>query len=135
MLPPATQAALDAAPPEARAGLLALRALILDTAAAHGIPVAENLRWGQPAYLAPKGSTIRIGIPRAAGFALFVHCQTTLIAEFRAGPVAGHRFDGSRAVLFDDQAEIDPAALGFQIRRALTYHARAAALPAGAAPG
>mgnify|MGYP000592624135 CR=1 FL=1 len=42
------------------------------------------LRWGQPAYLAPKGSTLRVGIPKSGGaFALFAHCQTTLIADFR----------------------------------------------------
>jgi hypothetical protein len=122
-MPAGVRAAFEACPAPARAGLEQLRALILATAAEAGIPVTEALRWGQPAYLAPKGSTIRLGIPKTATFALFVHCQSRLIDRFRAGPGAGHRFEGTRAVLFDHPAEID-AALALLIRDALTYHLR-----------
>jgi hypothetical protein len=125
-MPPEVRAAYDRFPAPARPGLDRLRALILDTAAGAGIPVTEALRWGQPAYLAPKGSTIRLGIPKTAAFALFVHCQTRLIDSFRAGPGARHRTEGSRAVLFDHPADIDPAALTHLIHEALTYHARPA---------
>jgi hypothetical protein len=121
---PGIRAAFAAFPDPARQGLDQLRALILATAAEAGIPVTEALRWGQPAYLAPKGSTLRLGIPKQAAFALFAHCQTTLIEDFRAGPGAGHRIEGTRAVLFDDPAEIDPDALRPLIRHALTYHQR-----------
>lgn len=121
--PETTRAAFDAAPPEARAGLVALRALILRVADDEGIALREELRWGQPAFLAPKGSTIRIGVPKGARFALFVHCQTSLIAEFLAGPGAGSRTEGTRAVLFDHPGEIDAGALALLIRRALTWHA------------
>lgn len=61
-------AAVYAGFPEAeRAGLLALRARILAIVAAEGIALEEALRWGQPAYLAPKGSTIRLGVPKTGG--------------------------------------------------------------------
>lgn len=126
---PAVRRAFDAASPPARAGMLALRALIFEVAA--GLPevgqVEEALRWGEPAYLTPasrSGSTIRLGAPRAGGFALYCNCRTRLIADFRelAGPAA--RYEGNRAVLFGDVAEIAPALIGSLIARALMWHCR-----------
>lgn len=122
-MPPATEAFLAAAPEAARAGLVALRELVLRVAEEAGIALREDSRWGQPAFLAPKGTAIRIGVPKGAGFALFVHCQTRLIEDFRAGPGAGMRFEGTRAVLFDRVEEIDAAALAILIGDALAYHA------------
>jgi len=66
-----------------RQRLLALRWLILDTAAATaGVGrIEEALKWGQPSYLTtnPKsGSTIRIDQVPPGGYALYVHCQTNL---------------------------------------------------------
>ena len=88
---PAVAAAFDALPEDTRTGAFALRDLILETAAslpaAH--PLQEALRWGQPAYLAPKGTTLRIGGHKSARFALFVHCQTRLIADFTSAFPAG----------------------------------------------
>ncbi|MEX0305703.1 MAG: DUF1801 domain-containing protein [Leisingera sp.] len=133
MIPPFASAQIEAAfnlpDPQARDGLLALRRLIFETAA--GTPevgrIEEALRWGQPSYLTPErktGSTIRIGVPKAARFALFVHCQSRLIPEFAAAFPAWDRFEGTRAVLFDDPAEIEPIRHGWLIKRALTYRIR-----------
>ncbi|WP_417627738.1 DUF1801 domain-containing protein [Pararhodobacter aggregans] len=120
-------AAIEAAPERARAGLHALRALIHRVAAEDGIALEEALRWGQPAFLAARGASLRIGTPskamrQQADFALYVHCQTPLIVEFLAGPGAGQRVEGSRAVLFRQGEALDEAALGFLIRRTLTWH-------------
>ncbi|WP_068304079.1 DUF1801 domain-containing protein [Pararhodobacter sp. CCB-MM2] len=128
MADPVTDA-IDTAPEAARAGLHALRAMIHRVAAEEGIALNEGLRWGQPAFLAPKGSSLRIGRPGKASkdcadFALYVHCQTPLIAEFIAGPGAGQRVEGTRAVLFRQGEVMDEKALAFLIRRALTWHAR-----------
>ncbi len=126
---PAVRAVVDAAPPPARDGLLALRALILRVAA--DLPqvgrIHEALRWGEPAYLTPdtrSGSTIRIGLPRSGGFALYCNCQTSLIADFRDQMGSAFRYEGNRAVLFRDPADIDPDRLGILIARALTWHSR-----------
>lgn len=121
--------AIAAAPERARAGLRALRALIHRVAAEEGIALEDALRWGQPAFLAAKGASLRIGAPSKAmkgqaDFALYVHCQTPLIAEFLSGPGAGMRVEGSRAVLFRQGEALDEAALAFLIRRALTWHRR-----------
>ncbi|MEC7764567.1 MAG: DUF1801 domain-containing protein [Pseudomonadota bacterium] len=126
-MPDDVAAAFDALPPEARRGLFALRGLILRVAAeCDAGPITEALRWGQPAYFAPKGTTLRLGAPKTGGFALYAHCRTPLIPDFR--DMTGGRFatEGNRAVLFREVAEIDEDALAPLIARALTWHRRAA---------
>ncbi|WP_298853578.1 DUF1801 domain-containing protein [uncultured Ruegeria sp.] len=121
---PSVASAFEALPPQTRAGAFALRDLIFDTAAslptAH--PLREELRWGQPAYLAPKGSTIRLGAHKSAAFALFVHCQSRLMGDFTSAFPGEDRIDGNRAILFDDPSQIDHTRHGWLIARALTYH-------------
>ncbi|WP_281995448.1 DUF1801 domain-containing protein [Ruegeria faecimaris] len=121
---PAVAAAYHALPEGTRAGALALRQLILETATSlpRAQPLQEALRWGQPAYLAPKGSTIRLGGHKAARFALFVHCQSRLMGDFTSAFPGEDRIDGNRAVLFDDPDQIDATRHGWLIARALTYH-------------
>ncbi|UYV37038.1 DUF1801 domain-containing protein [Rhodobacteraceae bacterium D3-12] len=126
-MPADVEAAFDAMPEAARQGCLALRALVLGVArdTPEAGRVSEELRWGQPAYLTPEtksGTTIRLGAPKSGGFALFVHCQTSLIEDFRPIAPEGTRFDGKRAVLFDKPEEVQPDALGLLVRAALTYH-------------
>jgi hypothetical protein len=124
--PPEIAAIFAAVPPRQRTGLLALRSLILRVAAScpDPVPVTEALRWGQPAYLAPKGSTIRIGLPKSGGFALYCHCRTSLVADFRdvVGPNA--RTEGNRAVVFENQKDVDTAPVAALIARALIWHRR-----------
>lgn len=127
---PQVAAAFDAFDPPRRAGLLALRQLIWAEAAILPQigPLEEALRWGQPAYLTPQtkaATTLRLGVPKAGGFALFVHCQTRLITDFTLQFPGQDRIEGSRAVLFDDPGQIDPLRHGWLIRRALTYHLQA----------
>ncbi|WP_170603156.1 DUF1801 domain-containing protein [Ruegeria arenilitoris] len=121
---PSVAAAFDAFPVSTRTGALSLRELILDTAQSipSALPLQEALRWGQPAYLAPKGSTIRLGKHRWAPFALFVHCQSRLMPEFTAAFPGEDRIDGNRAILFDDPQQIDETRHGWLIARALIYH-------------
>ena len=127
MTAPDVRDAFAAFAPGVRAGLLNLRRLILEVAAeTEGAqPVEETTRWGQPAYIAPRGMTLRLGMPKSGGFALFVTCTTSLIEEFRAVAGASFRFEGTRAVLFDEGEEINEAALAVLIARALTYHRKA----------
>ncbi|NJM81806.1 MAG: DUF1801 domain-containing protein [Tabrizicola sp.] len=123
------RAAFAAAPPVSRQGMLALRQLIFDVAG--GLPrigpVEEALRWGEPAYLTPAtgaGSTIRLGVPRSGGFALYCNCRTSLIDDFRAFAGASCRTEGNRAVVFRHPQEIDAALISILIRRSLTWHWR-----------
>jgi hypothetical protein len=124
-------AAFDAMDDEVRSGLLALRSLIFETA--DDLPrvgqIEEALRWGQPAYLTSEtksGTTIRLGVPKSGGFALFVHCQTSLIGDYITMFPGQDHIDGTRAVHFDTADQIDPLCHGWLIRRALTYHLKPA---------
>ncbi|WP_371228220.1 DUF1801 domain-containing protein [Roseovarius sp. 2305UL8-3] len=111
----------DSYPDDTRTGTLALRDLILEIG---GDDVTEALRWGQPAYLAPKGSTLRVGPHKDARFALFAHCQSTIISSYGAAFPGWDRLDGNRAVLFDTPKDIEPERLSHLIRHALSYHKR-----------
>lgn len=120
-------AAFAAMPSEPRDGLLRLRELIFEVA--RDLPnapaVEETLKWGQPAYLTRKGSTIRLGVPKSGGFALFVHCQSRLIPDYEVAFPMADRIEGTRAVLFDAADQIDAGRHGWLIARALTYHQKA----------
>lgn len=128
---PAVQAAFDACTAPVRAGLLQLRSLIFARAAR--LPeigrVTEELRWGQPAYLTldtGAGCSLRLGPTGKDGFALFVHCRTDLIETFLAGPGAGMKTEGTRAVLFHTADDVAIAPVSMLVDRALTYHLPAA---------
>ncbi|MCF6273876.1 MAG: DUF1801 domain-containing protein [Rhodobacteraceae bacterium] len=107
-------------PDGAREGLLTLRGRIFAVAKTEGIVLEEALRRGQPAYLAPKGSTIRLGVPKTGGFALYTHCQTALMSDFKV-LCPGLCYEGNRAVRFSTH-ESPPEAIDLLIRAALTYH-------------
>jgi hypothetical protein len=111
--------------------LLALRELILRTAAAtDGVgPVEETLKWGQPSFLTRQsgsGSTIRIDARRGdpGHYALYVHCQSGLMDEFRAlyGDVL--RLKGDRAIVLSIDEAVPDEARRHCIELALTHHSR-----------
>jgi hypothetical protein len=122
---PAVAAAFDAFPEPERKALLTLRTRILDEAAAMGAgPVGEKLSWGEPAYRARHGATLRLGLPKAGGFALYVTCTSNLLEEFRAVAGEAFRYEGRRAVLFDDPDDAEAEALSLIIRAAHGYQRR-----------
>jgi hypothetical protein len=125
------QAAVDAVfkayPGPARAKLLALRSLIFDTArTTRGVGrIAETLKWGQPSYLTPEsksGSTIRIDHVAGKQYAMYFHCQTSLITTFRELYPDKWSYDGNRCILLSIDSKVDKAALRHCIALALTYH-------------
>ncbi len=125
----AVAAVFAASTPAARAQLLRLRALIFATAAATpGVgSVDETLKWGQPSYLtsvSKSGTTIRIDAVKGAPgrVALYVHCQTHLIEQFRERYRDALTFEGNRAVLLDTDAPLPVEPLRHCIAMALTYH-------------
>jgi hypothetical protein len=127
MIPPITdpdiQAAYDAFPPDVQNGALALRALIYETAASlRDVPApTECLRWGQPSYITPIGSALRIGAPKSGGFALYAHCQSSIISQFAQSFGADFQIEGNRGVVFQNPKGIKPEKLRLLISHALTY--------------
>ncbi len=124
---PAVKEVFAAFPGDVADDLLRLRALIFDVAAeTDGVgSVHETLKWGQPAYLTPEtksGSTIRLGAPKDGGVALYAHCQTTIIPDFRGSFPDAFTYEGNRAVRFSAGEAPADGPLRLLIKSALTYH-------------
>ena len=107
---PKVAAAFDAIAPAQRAALLALRRLILETAAETPEvgPLVETLKWGEPAYLPARarvGTTVRINALKgsADGYAMYVNCKTSLLESYRHLYPDTFGFAGQRAVLLSTQ--------------------------------
>ena len=121
--------AFAAFPASERQALLLLRARIFEIAAeTEGVGrIEETLKWSQPAYLTPdtgSSTTLRLGLPGTGGIALYVHCQTTILREFRDRHPDGFTFEGNRAIHLDPDAPLPIAELDQLIHRALTYKRR-----------
>jgi hypothetical protein len=124
---PNVEAAFAAFPANERSGLMVLRKLIFDTAQkTEGVgKLLETLKWGQPAYLTPEtksGSTIRLGLPKQGGFAVYAHCQTTILSDFQFIFPEEFAYEGNRAIHFQVGAQLPLDKLEMLVRDALTYH-------------
>ena len=116
-------------PPDVRRKLAELRALIFATAKrtpAIGA-LEETLKWGQPSYLTTEtksGSTIRIDAlhSRPGSFAIYFHCQTTLVETFKQRFGKKFRYEGNRALIFSAADDLPTTELRECITTALTYH-------------
>lgn len=126
----AVAAKFEAYPPKARAALLALRALVFETArATPGVDgIQETLKWGEPAYLTTNraGTTVRMDYkPKHPDrCALYFHCQTNLVESFRAAFGDALTYEGNRAVVLRLDDPPPEGLLRECLRAALTYHLR-----------
>lgn len=118
-------------PANMRPRLLALRELIFQTAATtEGVgKIEETFKWGEPAYVTAQsksGSTIRIGWKKSSPshYALYFHCQTNLIKTFRTLFTTEFKFEGNRAIVFNEFDVVPTDSLASCIAAALTYHRR-----------
>ena len=116
-------------PANIRRKLLALRELIFNVAAStEGIGLLEeSLKWGEPAYITAQsksGSTIRLGWKKSnpAQVAIYFNCQTNLVESFRTLFGSELKFQGNRAIVFDNDEVVPKDAVRFCIAAALTYH-------------
>ena len=116
-------------PPSISTKLMALRKVILQTAAqTTGVgDIEETLKWGEPAYLTSKsgtGGTIRIGWKKSSPdeYAMYFNCKTNLIDTFRTIFPDDFKYEGNRAIVFGLNSVIPADALRFCIAAALTYH-------------
>lgn len=121
----------EAYPPNVRIKLLALRELIFETAdSIQGVgKLEETLKWGEPAYVTTQsksGSTIRIDWKKSnpSQYAMYFNCKTTLIDTFRTVFPSEFKFEGNRAIVFDESEVVSTKALAFCIATAFTYHGR-----------
>ena len=88
--------------------------------------VRETSKWGQPSYLPVKprvGSTLRLG-QVGEDVAMFFHCQTTLVEEFRVTWGDRLRYQGRRALLWRVDEAIPADVVKACATAALRYHVR-----------
>lgn len=116
----------DNYPAEVKGKLLNLRRLIIETATEEESidRLEETLKWGEPSYLAKKGSTIRIDwkAKTPEQYAMYFKCTSRLVPTFRE--VFGELFsyEGNRAIVFSLNGRIPEEALRQCISCGLKYH-------------
>ena len=115
-------------PLEIKEKLLQLRQLIFETATTLAVTdgLVETLKWNQPSDLtkSKSGTTIRIDQDKSelGQYALYVHCQTSLIEDCRHLFPNSFTFSGNRALLFNVHNPLPEKELCHFIEMALTYH-------------
>ena len=122
-------AVFETYPKEIKSKLMFLRQLILDVASrTNGVgELEETLKWGQPSYLTTQtqcGSLVRIDqIKSQEGkYAMFFHCQTTLVDTFKEMYRGQFEFGGNRSIIFNVKDKVPVEELSHCVSMALTYH-------------
>ena len=128
---PKVAAVFRAYAPATRKRLMALRETLFEVAAAtEGVgALTETLKWGQPSYLtedAGSGTTVRIDRLKGdgSGYAVYFHCQSGLVGQFRDLYPETFTYDGARAIHFDPGERVPARELRHCIARALPHHLR-----------
>lgn len=110
-----------------RSKLLFLRELIFEVVSEdEDIVCEETIKWGEPSYIAKKGSTIRIAwnSKKPEQYGIYFNCNTILIETFKELYGDKFNFEGKRAIVFKENDEIPVPELKQCILAALTYHKR-----------
>lgn len=112
-------------PEEIREKLLHLRSLILECAEELKIDkLEETLKWSEPSYIAPKGSTIRMDWKKKTPeqYAIYFKCTSKLVPSFKKRYSDTFKFEKNRAILFGMEDEVPAKELKDCISLALEYH-------------
>ena len=128
---PEFETALSIYPAVVRKQLRALHSLVVSTGKQlEGVgAICEELRWGQPSFLtleSGSGSTIRMDGRRndPTLVALYFHCQSGLVPQFRELYGDKLTFEKDRAILLAADKPLPKAELIHCISLALTHHLR-----------
>lgn len=115
-------------PEHMRKKLLFLRQLVLETASeTEGVDaVEETLKWGEPSYVTRTGVTVRMDWKKSTPhqYAMYFHCKTKLVDTFKELYRDKFKFEGNRAIVFDESDDIPIDELKHCISLSLTYHSR-----------
>ena len=115
----------ESIPENIRQPLLSIRQAIFDIVESDKIgDIEETLKWGEPSYLVKGGSTVRINRQSKSSqkFAVYFHCQTTLIETFKEIHGDLFNYEGNRAIVFSVSDELPMKALKHCLSMALRYH-------------
>jgi hypothetical protein len=116
----------DNYPDHVRKKLDFLRNLIIETAkeTTEISQLGETLKWGEPSYITPIGSTIRIDwkSKNPNQYAMYFQCTSKLVPTFKMIYNNLFTFKGSRAILFEMDGTVPVNELKNCIGAALRYH-------------
>lgn len=84
----------------------------------------ETLKWGEPAFLTRKGSTVRMDWKQKTPdqYAVYFKCSSKLVLTFREVYGDLFRYEKNRAIVFLLDDEVPKTELKDCIRMALRYH-------------
>jgi len=102
-----------------------LRKLVLEVAEESEIAkIEETLKWGEPSYLAKKGSTLRMDWKAKTPnqYAMYFKCTSKLVETFREVYGDTFKYEKNRAIVFNLEDEVPKQELKACIRLALNYH-------------
>ena len=123
---PKVKVTIETYPAAIQAKIHTLRDLIIATATETSEinTLEETLKWGEPSYLTPTGSTLRIGWKQSQPdhYALYCNCNTRLVDTFSVLYPNVFTFEKNRAIVFHVTDSVPVAELTHCIRLALTYH-------------
>ena len=123
---PVVNTVFESYPKEMRQRILLLRQLIYEAAAESNDvgTITETTKWGQPSYVAKKGSTIRLGWgeKQPDHYAVYFTCNTTLVETFKELYRHKFNFEGKRAIIFHRDDVVSENELKHCLTLALRYH-------------
>lgn len=123
---PAAALKFDSYPVMVKSQMNALRELIREVAveAEDVTALKETLKWGEPAFLTKKGSTVRMDWkPKTPDqYAVYFKCTSKLVSTFREVYGDLFRYEKNRAILFSLTEEIPRTELKDCLSMALRYH-------------
>jgi len=102
-----------------------LRELVLEVAEESELTeLEETLKWGEPSYIAKKGSTLRMDwkTKNPNQYAMYFKCTSKLVETFREVYGDSFKYEKNRAIVFDLEDEVPKEELKDCIRMALNYH-------------
>ncbi|WP_438786601.1 DUF1801 domain-containing protein [Enterococcus sp. DIV0756] len=104
--------------------LIELQNLIHEIAGESDIQLVESAKWGQLSFATPNGTPIRIDRFSDTQVALFVHCQTHLIDDWKSLFSESLSFSKNRAILFQLDESLPEEPLKICIDQAFHYHVK-----------
>jgi len=123
---PEVEVRFDKYEPEFFHKLYALRQLIIDTAKENEdvTKLLETLKWGEPSYIANKGTTIRINqhSKDKSQYGMYFQCSSMMIPTIKEVHGSTFKYDGNRAILFDLEDELPMDEIKDCINMGLNYH-------------
>lgn len=121
-----TESKFDTYPSHIRPKLLALRSMVIERARemGHIKVLEETLKWGEPSYLAKKGSTIRMDWKSKTPdqYAIYFKCTSKLVSTFKEIYGDTFNYENTRAIVFSLEDEVPKEELKNCIGMALNYH-------------